>query len=89
MPYSIWTAKRFAFCYPPQRFLELISASNHSEVAEALLTHFFPLRAPPPRLLSLSLHEDYTPLTLKEIFRALACSSNTSAPGPVHISYSV
>jgi len=34
-------------------------------------------------------YEDYTPLTSEEISRALSKSSNSSAPGPDHILYSV
>ena len=53
------------------------------------MTHFFPRSAPPTLLLSLSRHEDYTPLTSEEVSRAVAYSSNTSTPGPDHILYSV
>jgi len=58
-------------------------------VAETLLDYFFPSKPQPPPLLRLTRHEDYTPLTSEEISRALSKSSNTSAPGPNHIPYSV
>jgi len=88
-PRSLWTAKRFAFSRQPQRFPDLPGASNPAEVAETLLDHFFPSKPPPPPLLRLTRYEDYTPLTSEEISRALSKSSNTSAPGPDHIPYSV
>jgi len=88
-PRSVWTAKRFAFGRPPQRFPDLPGASNPAEVAETLLDHFFPSKPPPPPLLRLTRYEDYTPLTSEEIYRALSKSSKTSAPGPDHIPYSV
>jgi len=40
--HSLWTAKRFAFGRPPQRFPDLPGASDPAEVAETLLHHFFP-----------------------------------------------
>jgi len=86
---SLWTAKRFAFGRPPQRFPDLPGASNPAEVAETLLDHFFPSKPPPPLLPRLACYEDYTPLTPEEISRALSRSSNTSAPSPDHIPYSV
>jgi len=86
---SHWTAKRFAFGRPPQRFPDLPGASKPAEVAETLLHHCFPPKPPPPPLLRLTRHEDYTPLTSKEISRALSKSSNTSPPVPDHITYSV
>jgi len=88
-PHSLWTAKRFPFGCPPQRFPELPGASDPAEVAETLLHHFFPSKPPPPPLLRLAHYEDYTPLTSEEISRALSKSSNTSTPGPDHIPYSV
>jgi len=88
-PSSLWTAKRFAFGGPPQRFPDLPEASDPAEVAETLLDHFFPSKQPPPALLRLTHFEDYTPLTPEEISRALTKSSNISAPGPDHIPYSV
>jgi len=88
-PRSLWTAKRFAFGRPLQRFPDLPGASDPAEVAETLLDHFFPSKPPPPMLLRLMQYEDYTPLTSEEISRALSKSSNTSAPGPDHIPYSV
>jgi len=88
-PRSIWTAKRFAFGRPPPRFPDLQGASDPAEVVQTLLDHFFPSKPPPPPLLRLTRHEDYTPLTSEEISRALSKSSNASAPGPDHIPYSV
>jgi len=88
-PRSLWMAKRFAFGRPPQRFPNLPGASDPAEVAETLLDHFFPSKPPPPPLLRLTGYEDYTPLTSEEITRALSKSSNTTAPGPDHIPYSV
>jgi len=88
-PRSLWTAKRFAFGRPPQRFPDLPGASNPAEVAETLLHHFFPSKPPPPPLLRLKRYEDYTALTSEEVSRALSKSSNTSAPGPANIPYSV
>jgi len=86
---SIWTAKRFTFGPPPQRFPDLPGASDPAGVAEMLLGHFFPSKPPPPPILRLTQHEDYTPLTSEEVSRALSKSSNTSAPGPDHIPYFV
>ena len=88
-PRSLWTAKRFVFGRPPQRFPDLPGASDPAEVAETLLHHFFPPKPPPPPLLHLAHYEDYTPLTSEEISRALSKSANTTAPGPDHIPYSV
>ena len=88
-PHSLWTAKRFVFGLPPQRFPDLPEASDPAEVAETLLHYFFPPKPPPPALLHLTHYEDNTPLTSEGISRALSKSSNTSAPGPDHIPYSV
>jgi len=88
-PRSVWTAKRFAFGRPPQRFPDLPGASGPAEVAETFLNYFFPHKPPPPPLLRLTRYEDYTPLTSEEISCALSKSSNTSAPGPDHIPYSL
>jgi len=88
-PRSLWTAKRFAFGRPPQRFSDLRGASDPAEIAETLLDQFFPSKPPPPPLLCLTRYEDYTPITSEEVSRALSKSSNTSAPGPDHIPYSV
>jgi len=84
-PRSIRTAKRFAFGRPPQRFPDLPGSSDPAWVAEMLLGHFFPSKPPPPLLLCLTQHEDYTPLTSEAVSRALSKSSNTSTPGPDHI----
>jgi len=54
-----------------------------------LLHHLFPLKTPSPLVHRLTRHEDYTPVISEEISRALSKSSNTSAPGPDHIPYSV
>jgi len=89
IPRSLWTANRFAFGRPPQRFPDLPGASDPAKVAETLLDHFFPSKPPPPPLLRLTHYEDYTPITSGEISRALSKSSNTSAPGTDHIPYSV
>jgi len=88
-PRSLWTAKRFAFGHPPQRFPDLPGASDPAKAAETLLDHFIPSKPPPPPVLCLTHYEDYTPLTSEGISRALSKSSNTSAPGPEHIPYSV
>jgi len=88
-PHSFWAAKRFAFGRPPQRFPDLPGASDLAEVAETLLHHLFPPKPPPSPLLRLIRHEDYTPLTSEAISRALSKSSNTTAPGPEYIPYSV
>jgi len=47
-PQSLWTAKRFAFGRPPQRFPDLPGTSDPAEVAETLLHHLFPPKPPPP-----------------------------------------
>ena len=54
-----------------------------------LLNDIFPSQPPPPPLLRLACYEDYTSLTSDEISSALFKSSNTSAPGPNYILYSV
>jgi len=41
-PHSLWTAKRFPFGHPPQRFPDLPLVSDPPELAEMLLHHFFP-----------------------------------------------
>jgi len=84
-PHSRWTAKRFAFGHPPQRFPDLPEASDPAQVAETLLHHLCPLKPPPAPLVHLKCQEDYTPVTSEVISRALSKSSNTSAPGPDHI----
>jgi len=82
-------AKRFAFGRPPQSLSDLLEADNLTLVADALLSHFFQPRPPPPPRLTLLRHKDYSSLTTEEGSRALAPSSNPSAPGPDHIPYSV
>jgi len=88
-PRSLWMAKRFAFGRPPQRFPDLPGASDQAEVVETLLDNFLPSKPPPPPLLRLMRHSDYTPLTSEEISRALSKSSNPCAPCPDHLPYSV
>jgi len=88
-PRSLWTAKRFAFGHPPQRFPDLPGASSPAEVAETLLDHFSPSKPPPPPPFRITHHEDYTPITSAEISRAVSKSLNTPAPCPDHIPYSV
>ena len=90
-PHSFWRATRFGFGHPPQWFPNFPGATDPAEVAETLLHHFFPPKPPPPPHLRLTRHQDYTPRTSEEISRALAKSSNTSAPDPDphHIPYSV
>jgi len=88
-PRSLWTAKRFTFGRPPQRFPDLPGGSDPAKVAETLLHHLFPSKPPPPPLLRLTHSEDYTPHTSEDISRALSKSLNTSAPDPDHIPYSV
>ena len=79
----------FAVGCLPQRFPDLPGASDPAEVAETLFYHFLTSKPPPPPLLRLTHYEDYSSLTSEEISRALSKSSNTSAPGPDHIPYSV
>ena len=88
-PRSLWTAKRLALGRPPQRFPDLPGASDPAEVAETLLDRFFSSKPLPPPLLRLTRYEDYTTITFQEVSRALSKSSNTSAPGPDHVPYSV
>jgi len=88
-PCSLWTVPRFAFGHPPQRFPDLPEDSDPPEVAVTLLDHFFPSIPPPPPLLPLMHYEHYAPLPSEETSRALSKSSNTSAPGPDHIPFSV
>jgi len=73
----------------PPKDSDLPQANDLCQVAESVLAHFGPPRPPPPRLLCLFRYKDYTPLTMGEVSRALARSTNTSAPGLDHILHSI
>jgi len=61
------------------------SLSRWFDISSTRLTSLLTSHAPSKR----PCHEDYTPLTSEEVSRALSKSSNTSAPSPDHIPYSV
>jgi len=72
-PCSLWTAKRFAFGRPPQRFPDLPGASDPAEIAETLLDYFFPSKPPPPST------KNYPPSDMAP-FRPDACNIESASP---------
>ena len=86
-PKNLWTAKRFAIGRAPPCFPSLPGAETLQQMNEALLGHFFRLKAlfsPPPRLRP---HTSTPPLTKEEIAHTLSKSCSSSAPGPDGIPY--
>jgi len=86
-PQNLWMAKRFASGRAPPCFPSLPGAETPQQMNEALLSHFFPPKAPfcpPPRLRP---HSSTPPLTKEEIAHAISKSSSSSAPGPDGILY--
>ena len=86
---SVWKAKKIASGQAPDRFPVLDNATTPTEINSALLSHFFPPRPSPPAPLLLPPFRDFPPITPDEISTVLRKSSNSSAPGPSRIPYSV
>ena len=72
----------------PDPFLTLANSFSPTEINNILLQPFFPPRPSPPPLI-LPAFKDVPPVLPPEVSSALRKSSNTSAPGPSGISYSI
>jgi len=79
---TVWTAKKFAVGRPSPRFPELPGAVTPLELNKALLNHFFPGEPPRPVDSILLPFRDCPALAVDEVGRALARSSQSSAPAP-------
>jgi len=86
---SVWDARKIAAGRAPDRFPTLENASSPTEINNTLLQHFFPPRLSPPPPLILPAFKDVPPVSPAEVSSALRKSSNTSAPGPSGIPYSI
>jgi len=86
---SVWDARKIAAGRPPDRFPTLENASSPTEINDTHLQHFFPPRPSPPPPLILQAFQDVPPVLPAEVSSALRKSSNTSAPGPSGIPYSI
>jgi len=86
---SVWDARRIAAGRAPDWFPTLENASSPTEINNTLLQHFFPPRPSPPPPLILPAFKDVPPVSPAEVSSALRKSSNTSAPGPSGIPYSI
>ena len=88
-PMDVWNARRIAAGRPDDRFPSLPGSSTPEAINSALLSHFFPPKpaVATPQILRPFAH--VSPLSAEEVSLALSRSSNTSAPGPDQIPYSV
>jgi len=84
-----WDIRKIAAGRAPDRFPTLENASSPTELNNTLLQHFFPPRPSPPPPLVLPAFKDVPPVLPGEVSSALRKSSNTSAPGPSGIPYSI
>jgi len=86
---SVWDAGKLAAGRPPDRLRTLKNASSPTEISNTLLQDFFPPRPSPPSPLILPAFKDVPPVLPSEVSSALRKSSNTSAPGPSGLPYSI
>jgi len=86
---SVWDARKIAAGRAPDRFPTLENAFSPTEINNNLLQHFFPPRPSPPPPLILPAFKDVPPVLPSVVSSALQKSSNTSAPGPSGIPYSI
>jgi len=86
---SVWDARNIAAGKAPDRFHTLKNASSPTKINNTLRQHFFPSRPSPPSSLILPALKDVPPVLPAEVSSALQKSSNTSAPGPSVIPYSI
>ena len=86
---SVWDARKIAAGRAPDHFPTLEKATSPTEINNTLLQHFFPPRPSPPPPLTLPAFKDVPPVLPFEVSSALRKSSNTSAPGPSGIPYSI
>jgi len=85
----VWDARKIAAGRAPDRFPTLENASSPTEINDTLLQHSFPRRLSPPPPLILPAFKNVPPVLPVEVSSALRKSSNTSAPGPSGIPYSL
>jgi len=86
---SVWDARKIAAVRAPDCFPTLENASSPTEINNTLLQHFFPPRPSPPPPLILPAFKDLPKVLPSQVSSALRKSSNTSAPGPSGIPYSI
>jgi len=86
---SVWDARRIAAGRAPDRFPTLENASSPIDINNTLLQHFFPPRPSPPPPLIFTAFKDVPPVSPAQVSSTLRKSSNTSAPGPSGIPYSI
>jgi len=85
----VWDARKIAAGRTPDRFPTLENTSSPTEINNTLLQHFFPPRPSPPPPLIFPAFKNVPPISPAEVSSALRKSSNTSAPGPSGIPYSI
>jgi len=86
---SVWDARKIVAGRAPDRFPTLENTSSPTEINNTLLQHFFHPRPSPPPPLILPAFKDVPLVSPEEVSSALRKSSNTSAPGPSGIPYSI
>ena len=86
---SVRDARQIAAGSAPDRFPTLENSSSPTKINNTLLQHFFPPRPSPPPPLILPAFKDFPPVLPAEVSSAFRKSSNTSAPSPSGIPYSI
>jgi len=86
---SVWDGRKIAAGRGHDQFPTLENPSSPTEINNTLLQHFFHPRPSPPPPLILPAFKDVPPVLPGEVSSALRKSSNTSAPGPSGIPYSI
>jgi len=87
--WSIWNARKIAAGRAPDCFPTLENASTPTEINNTLVPHSFPPIPTPPPPLILPAFKDVPPVLASQVSSALRKSSDTSAPGPSGIPYSI
>jgi len=85
----LWDTRKIASGRAPDCFLRLENASSPTDINNILLQYFVPPRPSPPPPLTLPAFKVFPPVLPLEVSSALQKSSNTSAPGPSGIPYSI
>lgn len=85
---DLWAVARLRKPKQQDRLPSFPNAKNPTELNQALISHFFP---PRPATLPPPCHKDPAcpPISIAEVSKALAKSSNKSTPGPDQIPYGV
>jgi len=86
---SVWDARKISAGRAPDHFPTLENTSSPTEINNTLLQHLFPPRPSPPPPLILPAFKVVPPVLQAEVSSGLRKTSNTLAPGPSGIPYSI